>query len=95
MAHAVFFGTQITLVIFVRTDFYRHVLNYLKSVTFQTHALHWIVCQQTYLAHAEFTENLRTDTIVTFVWVETEVDVGINSVKTFFLEFAVKGGLTI
>ena len=87
VSHAVLLGVKIALVIFVRTDLNRDVLNDFESVAFESDALHWVVCEQTNLTNTEFAQNLSTNSIVTFVRVKAKMYVCIHSVKSFFLEF--------
>lgn len=75
MSHSFFFGVQVTLVVWVGSDFDRYVFYNLQSVSFQSHAFHWVVGQQAHFVDTDFTQNLSTYSVVAFVGLMAQADV--------------------
>lgn len=86
MAHALLLGQHVATVVGVGSDFYAYILHNLKPISFKPYTLHGIVGYETHLLDSEQTENLSPDTIVTFVSLMTEMQIGIYSVKALFLK---------
>ena len=86
VSHALLLRVEVTLVVGVGSDFNRHVLYNLESVAFESHTLHGVVGQQTNLADANLSENLRTHAVVSEVGVKAQMDVGIHRVESLFLQ---------
>ena len=87
MSHAVLLGFQIASVVFVRFDDDGHVLHNLQSVALQSYTLDGVVRDEANFAHAQCTQDLSAHTVVPFVGLEAEVDVGVHSIVALFLEF--------
>ena len=85
MPHAVSLGLEITLIVLIRYNFDRYIFYDFQTVCFQTYALYWIIGEQAHFVYTEMTEHLCAATIVAFVWLETEMGIGVNSIVAFFL----------
>ena len=86
MPHAFLLRLDIELVVLVRFDLDRHVLHDLQAEALQTDTLHRVVGHQTHLRDTQFTEDLRTHTIITLVRLESEVDIRIHRVIALLLK---------
>ena len=87
MSHAVFLRAEIFLVVFVWCDFDRDVFHYFQSVALESYSLDWVIGEQTDLTDAKVSQDLCSYSVVPQVGLESEMDVGIDGVKSFFLEF--------
>ena len=77
MSHSVFFGAQVALIVLVGSDFDRHVFHDFQSVSFQSHTFHRVVGEQTHFVDTDFTQNLGTYSVVTFVGLMSQTKIGI------------------
>ena len=62
VVHTLLFGEEIAMIVFVGSDFHRHILHNLKTIGFQAHALHRIIGDETHLCHPEVAEYLCSHT---------------------------------
>ena len=85
--HAVSLGLEIALVVLIWYYFDRHILCDFESISLQADTLYRVVCEQAHLVHAEVAEHLCAASVVTLIWLETEVYVGIYGIVSFFLQF--------
>ena len=86
MSHAVFLRMQVTFVVNVRCDLDGHILHDFQSVGFQSHPFYRIIGKQTHLVNAYLTQDLCAYSIVAFIGLVSEADVGVYGVHAFFLE---------
>ena len=89
MPHSLFLGVHVSRIIFVRSNLDRHVLRNLKSVTFKPDAFHRIIGHQTHLPYAERMEDVGAYSVIPFVCLVSEMQVGVNSIESVFLKLAV------
>lgn len=87
VAHSFFFGVHVEAVVFVGGDFDGDVFDDFESIAFESDSFDGVVGHETHFLDAEEVENLRSDAIVAFVGSVSEVDVCLDGVKAFFLEF--------
>ena len=64
VAHALFLGAKIALVVGIGRDFDGNVLNYFKTIGLKAHTLDGVVGDEAHLFHAEQVENLSSYAIV-------------------------------
>ena len=86
MSHSFFLGVQVSLVVWVGSDFDRYVFYNFQSVSFQSHAFHRIVGQQAHFVDTNLTQNLSTYSVVAFVGLMAQADVGVYRIHAFFLQ---------
>ena len=86
VSHAVAFGLEITLVIFVWRNLDGHILNDFQSVCLQSDTLHGVVGEQAHLVYAEVAQHLSATSVVALVGLESEVHVSVHCVVTLFLQ---------
>ena len=77
MPHAVSLGLEIALVVLIWYYFDRHILCDFESISLQADLLYRVDVEQAHLVHAEVAEHLCAAYVVTHIWIETEVYVGI------------------
>ena len=73
VSHAFFLCAQVTLIVFVRLYFDRHILHNFKSVCLQSHTFHGIVGEKPHFVHAKFPENLRAYAVISLIRVIAEI----------------------
>ena len=67
MSHTFLLGTEITLVVWIRSSLNSYVLRYFQTVSLQAHTFHGIIGHQPHFVHSYLTKNLGTHTIITLV----------------------------
>ena len=86
VTHTVLLGLEIAEVILVGSNLDGHILDNLQTVGLETHSLDGVVGQQSHLVDSQMAQHLCSTTIVSLVGLESKMYIGVDSVKTFFLE---------
>ena len=87
MSHTFFLGTEITLVVWIRSSLNSYVLRYFQTVSLQAYTLHGIIGHQPHFVHSYLTKNLGTYTIITLVCQMSQANISFYSIHAFFLQF--------
>ncbi len=87
MVHFFFFCAHIALVVGVGCNLDGYILDNLYSIALQSDALDGVIGHETQFACPHFAENLRPDAIVSFIGVESQVDVRLYRVEAVLLQF--------
>src|SRR5580698_4751587 len=84
-----FFALRILVAFVERRRRYLHggASDYLQSIPLESKNLLRIVCDNAHLFHAEIDENLRSDTVITFVGRQTQRFVGFDRIGPAILQF--------
>ena len=86
MSHTFLFRMQITFVVLVWSHFNRYIFYDFQTVCFETYALYRIVSEQdAFCVHRDGGASVHR-TIVALVWLETEINIGVNGILAFFLK---------
>src|ERR1041385_7348383 len=80
-------GTQIFLVMRVWCYFDRHVLHNFKTITHQANALLRIIGNKPDLRNTKVVQDLRTNTVVAIVHIESKLEISFHSIESLLLQF--------
>ena len=86
MSHAFLLCMHVETVVIVRFHLYRHILLYGQSVSLKAYTLAGIVRQKPHAFHPEFMKNLCAYSVIAFISLMAQMQIGIHRIKAFFLE---------
>ena len=77
---------QVFFIVLVGMNFDRYIIYNLQAISHQSHPLLRVICDQPDFGNTQIPDNLRSDAVITFVHIETQLQVGFNGVKSLLLQ---------